>query len=482
MATTDRTTVIRNAAWAVVYSPNTGRHHYVHDADVAFTGDHIVHVGGRYEGEADVEVDGRHRMVMPGLVNVHSHPSSSPLSKGFREEFGNPQMYMSPLYDRGAMLRTDGDGKRAATEFALCELLRSGVTSVLDVSAPFEGWVDTLAASGIRSWVVASCASATWETDNGHSVRYAWDEPGGMKALDDVIAAGESAVAHPSGRLSAMIGPAQVDTCTEELLLACRNAAMDRGWRTQIHTSQSLVEFQEMTRRHGVTPIQWLDQIGMLGPDVSLAHAIFVDSHSWTRWPTRLDLDLLADTGTAVAHCPGVFSRNGQTMEDVGSYIRKGIMVGVGTDSFPHNMLEEMRTAAVLGRVTTGVVQSVTTEEIFHAATIGGATIVGRDDIGRLAVGAKADIVVIDLNVPSMKPVRDPLRSLIYTAADRAVRDVYVDGELVVHDSQVLSLDWADAADRLQQAQQQAELDSPRHHYAGRSAMEVSPLSLPPLS
>jgi cytosine/adenosine deaminase-related metal-dependent hydrolase len=233
-----------------------------------------------------------------------------------------------------------------------------------------------------------------------------------------------------------------------------------------------------MTRRHGVSPIQWLHSIGMLGPDVSLAHAIFVDSHSWTRWPTRLDLDLLAETGTGVAHCPGVFSRNGQAMEDVGSYIRRGITLGVGTDSFPQNMLEEMRTAAVLGRVTTGVVQSVTTEEIFHAATIGGATIAGRDDIGRLSVGTKADIVVVDLSVPSMKPVRDPLRSLIYTAADRAVRDVFVDGELIVHDSQVISLDWANAANRLQEAQQRAELDSPKNHYAGKSALEVSPLSL----
>jgi cytosine/adenosine deaminase-related metal-dependent hydrolase len=276
-----------------------------------------------------------------------------------------------------------------------------------------------------------------------------------------------------------MLGPAQVDTCTEELLVAARYAAREHGWRVQVHAAQSLVEFQEMTRRHGVTPVQWLDRIDMLAPDVSLAHVLFVDTHSWTRWPTKRDVNLLAHSGTGVAHCPGVFSRNGQTMQDVGAYIRAGVTVGLGTDSFPHNMLEEMRTAAVLGRVTTGVVQSVTTDEILHAATIGGATVLGRDDIGRLAVGAKADLVVIDLETPTMKPVRDPLRSLIYTAADRAVRDVYVDGVQVVGESTVLTLDWQDAAHRVEHAQQRAEVDSRKHHFAGRSALEVAPLSLP---
>jgi len=479
MTNSARTTVIRDAGWVIGFDSAAGRHCYRRDIDVAFTADRIVHVGPQFMGAVDDEVDGRSRMVMPGLINVHCHPSNAPLSKGYREEFGNPKMYMSPLYDRGRLMQSDDAGKRASAEYALCELLKSGVTTVMDVSAPYDGWMDTLASSGIRAWAAATFASARWETDNGHSVRYEWDESAGTRALDSAIDAAEAADAHPSGRLTGMLEPAQVDTCTEGLLLAALTAVRDRGWRLQVHTSQSLVEFQEMTRRHGVSPIQWLNQIGLLAPDVSLAHAMFIDSHSWTRWPTRLDLDLLADTGTGVAHCPGVFSRNGQTMEDVGSYIRRGVTLGVGTDSFPHNMLEEIRLAAVLGRVTTGIVQSVTTAEMFHAATVGGATILGRDDIGRLEVGAKADVVLVDLEAPAMKPTRDPLRSLVYTAAERAVSDVYVDGVQVVGDFEVLSLDWGDAANRVQVAQRQAEVDSPNQHFAGKTALEVSPLSLP---
>ena len=103
----------------------------------------------------------------------------------------------------------------------------------------------------------------------------------------------------------------------------------------------------------------------------------------------------------------------------------------------------------------------------------------GRDDLGRLAPGAKADIVVVDLADVTMQPARDPLRSLIYTAAERAVRDVYIDGRQVVADGTVLTLDRADAAGRLAEAQARMLSATPQHDWKGRGAEEVSPLSLP---
>ena len=153
--------------------------------------------------------------------------------------------------------------------------------------------------------------------------------------------------------------------------------------------------------------------------------------------------------------------------------------MGIGTDCSPHNMLEEMRSAAILARVTAGDLETVSTADVFHAATVGGATALGRDDLGRLAPGAKADIVVVDLADVTMQPARDPLRSLIYTAAERAVRDVYIDGRQVVADGTVLTLDRADAAGRLAEAQARMLSATPQHDWKGRGAEEVSPLSLP---
>src|SRR5579864_9239531 len=136
-----------------------------------------------------------------------------------------------------------------------------------------------------------------------------------------------------------------------------------------------------------------------------------------------------------------------------GRYRRAGVNMGLGTDVAPHNLIEEMRLAAILARISAGDINTVKTADLFHAATVGGATALLRNDIGRLAPGMKADVVLVDLKNVFMQPARDPLRSLVYTAADRAVRDVFVDGVQVVKSGRVLTLDHADALSRLTEAQ-----------------------------
>src|SRR6516162_4613337 len=113
-------------------------------------------------------------------------------------------------------------------------------------------------------------------------------------------------------------------------------------------------------------------------------------------------------------------------MENFGDYLRAG--VGLGTDTTPHNLVEEMRKAALLARIAARDIATVTTADLLHAVTIGGAKALMRDDLGRIAADKKADLVLIDLTVAQMVPARDPLRSFVYHAADRAVCDVFVDG------------------------------------------------------
>ena len=171
--------------------------------------------------------------------------------------------------------------------------------------------------------------------------------------------------------------------------------------------------------------------------------------------------------------------RYGTVMEHFGKYRDAGVVLGIGTDTIPHNMLEDMRYAAILARVASRDGQVGSTSDVFHAATIGGAQALGRADIGRLQVGAKADIVTVDLNHPVMKPVRDPLVSLIHSAAERAIRDVYVDGELVVSDSEVLTLDRVGAAARIRAGQLRMEATTVDNDYAKRTSEAIAPLSLP---
>jgi cytosine/adenosine deaminase-related metal-dependent hydrolase len=166
-------------------------------------------------------------------------------------------------------------------------------------------------------------------------------------------------------------------------------------------------------------------------------------------------------------------------MENFGDYLRAGVNMGLGTDTTPHNLVEEMRKAAIFARIAARDVAAVTTADLLHAATVGGARALMREDIGRIAVDKKADLVGVDLTVAQMIPARDPLRSFVYHAADRAVREVFVDGRQVVAEGKVVTLDQAAAGERLVQAQRRMLAAAPSRDYRGRTAEEIVPLSLP---
>ena len=153
--------------------------------------------------------------------------------------------------------------------------------------------------------------------------------------------------------------------------------------------------------------------------------------------------------------------------------------MGMGTDVAPHNLVEEMRLAIILARVMPGNINAVDTAEIFRAATVGGAAALGRDDLGRLVPEAKADVVLIDLDHPAMRPVRDPLRTFVFEAADRAVREVFVDGEAVVAEGKPLHLDPEGAAAQLEESQARMLAEAPERGFLGRSAEAIAPHSLP---
>src|SRR5204863_4857852 len=198
------TTVIRNTDWIVAHE---GGGHIYARGDVAFTGNALTHVGGTYAGAADREIDGRGFMVMPGLVNIHSHPASEPLNKGWNDEVGSRKLYNSSLYEIMPIFRPDAEGTKASVRVALCEALMSGVTTLVDLSVAHDGWVDLMAQSGIRSVLGPMYRSARWSTENGYVVKYDWDEDAGRRAMDNAMRVIAAANAHPSGRLSGMVIP-----------------------------------------------------------------------------------------------------------------------------------------------------------------------------------------------------------------------------------------------------------------------------------
>ena len=469
-------TVIRRAAWIVAWDRATNQHQYLRHGDLAFAADKLIQIGGRYEGHVDVEIAGERLMVMPGLINIHSHPTSEPLRKGITDETISPNFHHSSLYEFLSVFNNDPEGTGPSHRVAIAELLRSGCTTFVDYSRPFDGWLDSLAESGIRACIAPMFLDAPWSTQNGHSLEYDWSDtsrgPDGLKRAQELI---ESAQNHACKRLFGMVSPSHVDTCSAELLQAAHAFAVEHDLAFQIHASQSIHEFVEITRRHGCTPIQWLDKIGVLSERSVIGHSIFMDHHPWVHWTTRKDVGLLVERSASVAHCPTVFMRRGIALRSFGRYHKAGVNLGIGTDTYPHNLLEEMRNAAVCARLTTGSVDDLSTADVFDAATVGGARALRRSDIGRLTPGAKADLVLVDLDHAAMRPMREPIRSLIYVAAERAVRDVFVDGQQVVSDGRCTTIDLDAELLALEAAQQRAIARVPAIDYAKRTASEMSP-------
>jgi cytosine/adenosine deaminase-related metal-dependent hydrolase len=502
------TVLVKNAEWAVVWEttapergPNLhgGRHAFLCGCDLAFEGDRIAFVGTGYAGAADTVIDGRGKLLLPGFVNIHSHPNSEPLLKGLSEERKSRQLNMSSLYEYIFLLgrpardlaadealpgstahfgTADFPAYSAACQVAIAEMLRSGVTCFVDYSANRPNWHEEVARTGIRTVIAPSFRSGEWYTPNGHEVLYRWNEKRGRDGLDTAVALIMRAEQHPSGLLSGMVAPAQVDTCTADLMRDAAAVARDLGVPCQTHCAQSVVEMREMFRRHGKTSVGWLEELGVLGPHFILGHALFLDHHSWIRAPDPRDLDVIADTGTSVAHCPNQFARGGMVLEHFGKYARRGVNLGLGTDTFPHNFVDEMRWALVVAKIASADIGSTSLAEVFTAATVGGAKALGRADIGKLAAGCKADFSLVDLAHPAMQPARDPLKSLVFSALERPITDVYVAGKPVVRDGKVLTIDLEANLAELTAGQQRNMRGIPERDWAKRTPDEAFPMSL----
>jgi 5-methylthioadenosine/S-adenosylhomocysteine deaminase len=479
---TINTTLIKNADWVIAWDDEKQVHQYIQNADVVFSDDTITYVGKKYEGPFQHQREGKNLCIMPGLVNIHAHPFTEIMTKGALEDGLSGQLGELKWFNDLFVFLPDQEDQLICAEMAYSELIMSGVTTLVDISHPYPGWNDLAEKSGLRMYLAPMFTSTEgmWDAKNGYEIEYNWVDDEGKQKLSEALEVVDQAMDNNSGRLSGMIMPTTIDTCTESLLQDCLSAAKKRSIPLQIHAAQFMTEFREITNRYGVTPVQLLDRFGLLSPETIISHGIFFDHHNLSNyWGTQKDLEIFSQSGASVAHCPTNYARTwGLSIQDFGRYNKAGINMGIGTDTYPHNMLEEIRLALMIGRVVSNSIDGIKTADGFNAATIGGAKALNRKDLGRLAPGAKADLVLVDLDHPSMKPMRDPLRSLIYQAADRAVKDVYVGGEKILENGRVLTMDYQGVSSQLNDVKERIAKNACNVDVNGRRAEEISPLAL----
>ena len=458
-------------------------HRLLRDGAVILDGDRIASVGPRAAAApgADVEiVDARDSILTPGLISTHAHIGGSPLDRSFIEDRGNPQFFYSGLFEllpvRGSA--QDEEATRACVDFSMAELLRGGVTTVMEIGGASE-YVATRAADyGLRVYVGLAFRSGRWLTRDGRRVEWEWDEEQGRRGLAQAIEIHKKHDGAHGDLVRCFFSPAQVDTCTPELLQASKRAADERQRPWQLHTSQSVVEFNEMLGRHGKTPVAWLRELGVLGPNSILGHAIVIGGSSWTNYPSG-DVAIMADAGCSVAHAVWVFARRGVVMESFASYRRAGVNMSLGTDTNPQSVIEAMRWAAVVSKIVERNTEATTAAHVFDAATLGGARALGRDDLGRIAPGAKADLVLWKGASWGMTPLRDPVKNIVYNATAEDVDRVWVDGRLVVDGGRVRAADERAILAALQAGGERMWPRMDRFDWAGRGADALSPQTYP---
>jgi cytosine/adenosine deaminase-related metal-dependent hydrolase len=230
------------------------------------------------------------------------------------------------------------------------------------------------------------------------------------------------------------------------------------------------------------TPIELLDDLGMLRPTLNIGHGNFISDNPNLNYSAHRDLELMGRAGVSVSHCPINIVRRARTLDNWQRYQQAGVNLCLGSDTYPRDMIMNMRTASYLGKITGHTYFAATSADVLRAATLGGAISLGRDDIGRLAPGALADIIVIDLsgrNTLRYGPVRDPVKSIVECGVGDDVDTVIVDGKVVMEGAVVAGVDFAKLRAQAQAAAEQIWDTLEEWDPLGRTHEQACPWSYP---
>ena len=382
-------------------------------------------------------IDGRGLVAIPGLINTHHHLYQV-LTRVRAQEQGLFN-WLKELYPVWA--RLDAAWEREAALLGLCELALSGCTTSVDhhyvfprgVEGLLEAEIDAARSIGIR---FHPCRGSM---DLGHSA-------GGLppdsivQDLDTILSDTEAVIRKhhdPSAgsMLQIAVGPCSPFSVSDRLMRESVTLARKHGVRLHTHIAETLDEQAFCQEKFGRRPIQLLDDLGFLGNDVWLAHCVHADAG---------DIDLLAKTGTGVAWCPTSNARLGSGIAPARRFLDANVRLGLSVDGSASNdgnqMLAEARQGMLVTRAINGP-DSMTAREALRIATRGGAACLGRNDIGSLEVGKRADVALFAVDGPGFVGAEsDPIAALLF-CAPTAVRHLFVEGRQVVSDGRLTTLD-----------------------------------------
>ncbi len=358
------------------------------------------------------------RLVTPGYVNVHTHAVLS-LMRGIALDMG-----FAPAYTRGVPHGHDilEDEAVALARLGALEALTFGSTTMVDSYVHAQATLPAMAELGLRVW---SCTRFhDVDFTRVHEGEWKYDPRIGEQCLEETLALMKAHHGGAGGRTHVMLAPHAPDTCSDELLARVAAVSAEHGLTVWTHLSQSRLENRVIADRSGCTPTELFERLGLLNDRLIAAHCIYL---------TDADISRIAASGMTGAHVPKG-NATGGSAAPTAKLKAQGARIALATDNLTQDMTEVMRWALAVARMQSGQVSDDwQPRHVFAMATSVGAEALGRKgELGCLAEGALADLVVFDARRPHFTPLLDPLGTLVHDGCGRDVEHVFVDGRQVI--------------------------------------------------
>ena len=373
--------------------------------------------------DASKVIDGTNKITMPGLVNTHSHVAMA-LLRGVGDDEELQTWLNDYIWPKEAKL--DEKLVYAGSKLAMAEMIKTGTTTFNDMYFYMEETAKAVEESGIRGVL-------------GYGMIDLFDDEKRkqeIKATKNLIKNSHNTA---NGRVQVAVAPHAPYTCSEELLSESKKLANKHNLKLHIHVSETQQEVNDLEKQRNQTPFEYLDSIDLLDENTIAAHGV---------WTTDNEMKLLKEKQVSISHNPSSNMKLASGIAPVSKYIKNDINVAIGTDGVSSNnnldMFSEMKLTALLQKVNTMNAKTLPAQATFNMATENGARALGINT-GSIKEGKLADIVLVNMNVPHMIPVRNPLSNIIYSALGSDVDTVICDGQLLLEDKKLLTINEEDA-------------------------------------
>lgn len=402
-------------------------------SSILIENDEIVEISNDLKfNDADEVIDASGKLVIPGLVNTHTHLSMT-LMRGLADDMPLDTWLNDHIWPAEAEL--NGDYCYAGALLACAEMIKSGTTCFNDMYFFMDHVAKAVDESGMRGVLSHGMIDFGDETKRKNEFKET------RRIIDKCHNSAD-------GRIKVAYGPHSPYTCSQELLEEVKKEANKSGHRIHIHVSETQKEVSDSLESKGKLPFEYLSEIGFLGEEVTAAHAV---------WLSEDEISLIKNSLTKLSHNPSSNMKLASGIAPVSKLLSEGVCVSIGTDGTASNnnldILEEMKITSLLQKVNTLDPSLLPAKEVYEMATINGAAAIGLEaDIGTIEVGKKADMALLDIKTIRMTPFRNPMSQLVYSAQGGDVDTVICNGEVLMENKKLLTIDEAKVIEMAQNA------------------------------